>query len=127
VANHRAAKPLASKAVFVNCPFDVEFKQIFRSMIFAVIPSGYNPRCALDSTDGAEIIVSKIATMLGECDYGIHDLSRVEVASTDPGDATASLRRRPLGYQRPGHRSSRQRSWASNPLRAELAIGASRA
>jgi hypothetical protein len=79
VANQRAAKPLASKAVFVNCPFDEEFKPIFRAMIFAAISSGYNPRCALDSTDGAEIRVSKIATMIGECDYGIHDLSRVEV------------------------------------------------
>jgi len=31
VANQRAAKPLASKAVFVNCPFDEEFKPIFRA------------------------------------------------------------------------------------------------
>ena len=81
MAKQRAAKPLASKAVFVNCPFDEEFKTIFRAMIFAVISSGYNPRCALDATDGAEIRVSKIATMIGECDYGIHDLSRVEVAA----------------------------------------------
>jgi len=79
MANQRAAKPLASKAVFVNCPFDEEFKPIFRAMIFAVISSGYNPRRTLDSTDGAEIRVSKIATMIGECDYGIHDLSRVEM------------------------------------------------
>jgi hypothetical protein len=78
VANQRAAKPLASKAVFVNCPFDEEFKPIFRAMIFAVISSGYNPRCALDATDGAEIRVSKIATLIGECDYGIHDLSRAD-------------------------------------------------
>jgi hypothetical protein len=79
VANQRAAKPPASKSVFVNCPFDKGFKPIFRAMIFAVISSGCNPRCALDATDGAEISVSKIATMIGECDYGIHDLSRVEV------------------------------------------------
>ena len=32
-----------------------------------------------DETDGAEIRVSKIARMIGECDWGIHDLSRVEV------------------------------------------------
>jgi hypothetical protein len=68
VANQRAAKPVASKAVFVNCPFDEEFKPIFRAMTFAVISSGYNSRCALDATDGAEIRVSKIATMIGECD-----------------------------------------------------------
>jgi hypothetical protein len=79
VANQRAAKPPASKAVFVNCPFDDGFKPIFRAMVFAIIWSGYYPRCALDATDGAEISVSKITKMIGECDWGIHDLSRVEV------------------------------------------------
>jgi hypothetical protein len=82
VANQRTAKPPASKAVFINCPFDDGFKPIFRAIIFTVISSGYFPRCALDSTDGAEIRVSKIAKMIGDCDWGIHDLSRVEV---DPG------------------------------------------
>jgi hypothetical protein len=79
VAKQRTAKPPASKAVFINCPFDDGFEPIFRAMIFAVISSGYYPRCALDATDGAEIRVSKIAQMIGECDWGIHDLSRVEV------------------------------------------------
>lgn len=51
-------------------------------MVFTIVSSGYHPRCALDATDGAEVRVGKIATMLGECDWGIHDLSRVEV---DPG------------------------------------------
>jgi hypothetical protein len=50
-------------------------------MAFAVIASGYTPRCALDRTDGAEVRVSKIAVMIGECDWGIHDLSRVEVGA----------------------------------------------
>jgi hypothetical protein len=48
-------------------------------MCFTIIASGYHPRCALDSTDGAEVRVSKIAAMIGECDWGIHDISRVEV------------------------------------------------
>jgi hypothetical protein len=82
VAKQRTAKPPASKAVFINCPFDDGFKPIFRAMIFAIISSGYYPRCALDATDGAEIRVSKIAQMIGECDWGIHDLSRVEIGPT---------------------------------------------
>lgn len=49
-------------------------------MIFTIIISGFYPRCALDSTDGAEVRMSKIARMIGECDWGIHDLSRVELA-----------------------------------------------
>jgi hypothetical protein len=48
-------------------------------MVFTIISSGYHPRCALDATDGAEIRVSKIARMIAECDWAIHDLSRVEV------------------------------------------------
>lgn len=81
MANPHAAKPPASKAVFINCPFDNGFKPIFRAMVFAVISSGYHPRCALDATDGAEIRVSKIAKLIGECDWGIHDLSRVEIST----------------------------------------------
>lgn len=79
MASARTTKPPASKAVFINCPFDDGFKPIFRAMVFAVIASGYEPRCALDAPDGAEIRVSKIAKMIGECDWGIHDLSRIEV------------------------------------------------
>ncbi len=48
-------------------------------MIFSIIVSGHHPRCALDATDGGEIRVSKIALMIGDCDWGIHDLSRIEV------------------------------------------------
>ncbi|CAN7581405.1 hypothetical protein [Caulobacter sp. LjRoot300] len=48
-------------------------------MVFTIVLSGYYPRCALDSTDGAEVRIDKIARMIGECDWGIHDLSRVEV------------------------------------------------
>ena len=47
--------------------------------MFTVIASGYHPRSALDATDGAEVRLGKIAAMIGACDWGIHDLSRVEV------------------------------------------------
>ena len=79
VTNRRAAKAPASTSVFINCPFDEGFKGIFRAIVFTVISSGYHPRCALDSTDSAEIRISKIAKLIGECDWGIHDLSRIEI------------------------------------------------
>jgi hypothetical protein len=79
VTNRLAAKPPASTSVFINCPFDDDFKVVFRAIVFTVISSGYHPRCALDSTDSAEIRVSKIAKLIGECDWGIHDLSRTEI------------------------------------------------
>jgi hypothetical protein len=81
MARRPRPKPPAAKAVFINCPFDDEFKPLLRSMVFAIIASGYYPRCALDETDGAEVRVSKIAAMIGERDWGIHDLSRVEVGA----------------------------------------------
>jgi hypothetical protein len=76
--------PAASKAVFINCPFDDQFKPVLRATVFAIISSGYYPRCALDVTDGADIRIDKIARMIGECDWGIHDLSRVEVVGGAP-------------------------------------------
>lgn len=79
MATRRRPKPPAAKAVFINCPFDDEFKPLLRAMVFTLMVSGYHPRCALDATDGAEVRVSKIAVMIGECDWGIHDLSRVEI------------------------------------------------
>lgn len=68
--------------MFVNCPFDDGFKPVFRAIVFTVLSAGFHPRCALDSTDGAEVRISKIAVMIGSCDWGIHDLSRVEVGAT---------------------------------------------
>src|SRR5262249_12438748 len=81
VVKQCAAKPPGSKSVFINCPFDDGFRPILRAVVFAVISSGYYPRCALDATDGAEIRVRKIARMIGECDWDIHDPSRVELCA----------------------------------------------
>lgn len=79
MANPRAPKPPASKSVFINCPFDERFRPILRGIVFTLIASGYHPRSALEATDGAELRLGKIAAMIGACDWGIHDLSRVEV------------------------------------------------
>ena len=80
VTTPRRPKLAASRSVFINCPFDDAFRPILRAMVFTIIASGYHPRCALDATDGAEVRLGKIAVMIGDCDWGIHDLSRVEVA-----------------------------------------------
>jgi hypothetical protein len=71
--------PPPDQSIFINCPFDGKYRPIFRAMVFTAIACGYHPRCALDSTDGAEVRVIKIAKMIEECDWAIHDLSRVEV------------------------------------------------
>ena len=126
MANQRTAKPPASKAVFVNCPFDDGFKPIFRAIVFAIISSGYFPRCALDATDGAEIRISKIAEMIGECDWGIHDLSRIEVDAAGvprfnmPMELGIHLGARLLGTAR--HKRKRALILEAKPHRYDAAL-----
>ena len=52
-------------------------------MVFTTIASGYTPRCALDETDGGEVRLAKIAKLIEECDWAIHDISRVETSDGD--------------------------------------------
>jgi len=126
VASPRTPKPPASKAVFINCPFDDGFKPILRAMVFTIIASGYHPRCALDATDGAEVRVGKIATMIGECDWGIHDLSRVEVGVGGvprfnmPMELGLHLGARLFGENR--HRRKRALILEAEPHRYDIAL-----
>ncbi|HWE06029.1 MAG TPA: hypothetical protein VG274_04925, partial [Rhizomicrobium sp.] len=80
----RPTKPSARRSVFLNCPFDDEFKELYRAIVFAIVASGYTPRCALERLDGGEYRLDKIAGMIGACDWGIHDISRVEVDPKNP-------------------------------------------
>ncbi len=40
-----------TKAVFVNCPFDEAYKDIFYAIIFTVFDCGFNVRCGLEIED----------------------------------------------------------------------------
>jgi hypothetical protein len=80
----RPARRGASRSVFVNCPFDAAFRPLFRAIIFAIMACEFRPRCALERLDGAEYRLDKIAGMIGDCDWGIHDISRVEVDPANP-------------------------------------------
>jgi hypothetical protein len=81
VASGSRLKPTTS--VFINCPFDGKYRPLFRAMVFTTIACGYSPRCALDATDGAEVRLTKIAKLIEECDWAIHDISRVQVRRGD--------------------------------------------
>jgi hypothetical protein len=73
-----ANKPL-NNDVFLNCPFDAGFLDIFRAITFAVRACGFRPRCAKDENDGAQVRIDKIYNLIDECDWGIHDLSAVKL------------------------------------------------
>ncbi|MGD0191348.1 MAG: hypothetical protein ABSD74_11460 [Rhizomicrobium sp.] len=76
--------PGAARSVFLNCPFDDEFRPLLRAIVFTIVACGFTPRCALERLDGGEYRLDKIARMIGDCDWGIHDISRVEVDPADP-------------------------------------------
>lgn len=71
--------PHFEKNVFINCPFDPDYFPIFRSIVFTLIYCGLEPRCALESRNGAQIRMEKIFGLIEESKYSIHDISRVEL------------------------------------------------
>lgn len=64
--------------VFINCPFDEEFDDIFHAMVFAIFDCGFTARCAREENNGADVRIEKIANIIKQSKYGIHDISRTE-------------------------------------------------
>jgi hypothetical protein len=69
--------------VFLNCPFDTTYRPLFQALVFAIHDCGFEARCALEAEDSGELRMRKIKRIIGECGYGIHDISRVK---PDPSD-----------------------------------------
>ena len=65
--------------VFINCPFDSDYKPLFDAMIFAVHDCGFIARCALEEGDASQVRIDKIYNIIEDCRYGIHDISRTEL------------------------------------------------
>lgn len=64
--------------VFINCPFDSEYRAIFYALVFAVHDCGYIARCALEIDDSGIVRIQKIEQIIADCRFGIHDICRVE-------------------------------------------------
>lgn len=69
------------ESVFLNCPFDEEYKPLFWAMIFAIHDCGFVARCALEVDDSSDTRISKIYNIIRSCRLGIHDISRTELDS----------------------------------------------
>lgn len=65
------------KNVFINCPFDDDYQNLLRPLLFSIIYSGLNPRIALEKFDSGEARIKRIIKIIKESKYGIHDLSRM--------------------------------------------------
>ena len=72
-------KPTFNDSVFINCPFDDDYKPILRAIVYAIYRCGFFPQTALDEDDGTELILLKIIRKMKGCRYGIHDLSQIEL------------------------------------------------
>jgi hypothetical protein len=96
-------------AVFVNCPFDPEYKAIFDAVVFAVHRCGFLVRCALEDSDSNVVRIEKIVQMIAESDLGIHDLSRVDTHGSLPRFNMPFELGLFIGAQRYGSRRQRQK------------------
>ncbi|HEY8591535.1 MAG TPA: hypothetical protein VIL42_01575 [Sphingomicrobium sp.] len=68
-----------ARDVFINCPFDDQYRPLFDAITFAVIACGFRARSALEYSDATENRIDKLYRIIGEARLGIHDLSRTEV------------------------------------------------
>jgi hypothetical protein len=75
----RKEGPAYGRSVFINCPFDNRYQPLLHAATFTVVQCGCIPRCALEKEDASEPRFEKILDILEECQFGIHDLSRIEL------------------------------------------------
>jgi hypothetical protein len=82
--SHRPPRPPRRKHptydlnVFINCPFDDSYEPLFRAMVFTIFSSGFIPHCAKGESN-QNLRFQRIIELVGECRYGLHDLSRIEL------------------------------------------------
>ena len=68
---------MRAEGVFINVPFDRVYKKLFDALIFAAHDCGLVARSAREQDDGSQVRLDKLFDIIGDCGYGIHDLSRV--------------------------------------------------
>jgi hypothetical protein len=67
-------------SVFINCPFDQEYKSLLQPMLFTLVYARMVPRLASEQSDSLEQRIEKIVRLIRKCKYSIHDLSRLKAA-----------------------------------------------
>ncbi|WP_444944824.1 hypothetical protein ACJJIK_09135 [Microbulbifer sp. ZKSA006] len=68
-------------SVFINCPFDNKYLDLFHAKVFCIFDCGFIARCALEDEDGGEVRIEKISKIISQCKFGIHDISRTELCT----------------------------------------------
>ncbi len=73
-------QPLDPKAVFLNIPYDEEFRSLYVAYIVGLYYLGLVPHIASEIPGGARRL-ERILALIKSCRYSIHDLSRVELGA----------------------------------------------
>jgi hypothetical protein len=66
--------------VFINCPFDDQYLELLRPLLFTLVFLGYTPRIASERSDSLEGRIEKICGLIRDSRYTIHDLSRLRAS-----------------------------------------------
>lgn len=68
--------------VFINCPFDKEYKPLLRALIFELLYLGFIPKLS-QTLSSSSIRINQIKDLIKSSKYGIHDLSRSKAMKID--------------------------------------------
>ena len=66
--------------VFVNCPFDTQFFNLLRPLLFTIVYLNLTPRLALEGMDSGKVRIDKIIGLIRGSQYAVHNLSRIAAA-----------------------------------------------
>ena len=69
--------------VFLNVPFDSGYENLFVALIAGVTAMNLAPRCVLEIRTTTDRL-NRILQLISECQYSIHDLSRVQLDPRAP-------------------------------------------
>ncbi len=63
-------------SVFINCPFDSDYKHLFDALVFTVVCCGLTPLCARAYVDPSKARLARLIELISFAKYSIHDLCR---------------------------------------------------
>lgn len=72
------------RSVFINCPFDADYRPLLQALLFLLLECGLRPRIASETSDSGEVRIDKIRRMIRESRYSIHDICRIETTESLP-------------------------------------------
>lgn len=66
------------KNVFINCPYDDDYRPLLRPLLFTILWHRYEPKLALLNSDSGLLRLEKIKELISDSKFSIHDLSRMQ-------------------------------------------------